>query len=78
MATSGATDFSLTRNKIIRAAARKIPAVRAGGVMGSAMIEDFNEALNAMVKHWQARPVTVDSVSGPNIIVQSRGRAPAI
>jgi hypothetical protein len=40
--------------------------------------EDFNEALNAMVKHWQARPVTVDSVRGPNIIVQSRGRAPAI
>lgn len=56
MATSGTADFTLTRNKIIRAAARKIQAVRAGGVMGQAMIEDFNEALNAMVKHWQATP----------------------
>lgn len=56
MATSGTADFNLTRNKIIRAAARKIQAVRAGSVMGAAMIADFDEALNAMVKHWQATP----------------------
>ena len=53
MATSGTATFARTRNEIISAAARKIGAIRAGETMGAQMLTDFDEALNALVKHWQ-------------------------
>lgn len=56
MATSGSADFTRTRNQICEAAARKIGAIRAGSTMSAQMLSDFAEALNGMVKHWQAKP----------------------
>ena len=55
MTTSGSSDFSLTRNQVIARAGRLIGAIKAGETMGSGEITDFAEALNAMVKAWQAK-----------------------
>lgn len=63
MATSGSSDFALTGNEIIRAAARKIQAVRAGASMNTQAIQDWRQALNSMVKHWQADDLHVWTVS---------------
>lgn len=54
MATSGSSDFSVTRLDICKAAARKVGAIVAGESMDADAAQDFSDALNAMVKHWQA------------------------
>lgn len=55
MATSGSyTSFAPTRNDIIKAAARKVGAIAAGETPDDGTIQDFSDALNVMVKHWQA------------------------
>jgi len=72
MATSGSSDFNRTGNEIIRAAARKINAVRAGATMGAEAIADWREALNAMVKHWQvAEELHVWTVAEAVLITQA-------
>lgn len=71
MATSGSSDFAMTRNEIIRAAARKINAVRSGATMGNAMIKDFDQALNAMVKQWQVEGLHVWTVTEATLFPQA-------
>mgnify|MGYP001603974646 FL=1 len=56
MAVSGSSDFTRTRNQIIARSGRLIGAVRAGATLSAQEILDFSEALNAMVKRWQATP----------------------
>lgn len=54
MATSGTATFSRNRDQIIKAAARRVGAIEAGETPDAGIVTDFAEALNAMVKAWQA------------------------
>lgn len=54
MATSGSVDFSIDRNGIINAALRLIRKLPEGGTATATQISDAAEALNLMVKTWQA------------------------
>lgn len=71
MATSGSIDFNLTRDQIIHAAARKVQAVRAGQTMSDQTLQDFAQALNAMVKRWQARGIHVWTVQEATLFPQA-------
>ena len=62
--------FQLTGNDIIKAAARKINAVRSGAQMGTAMIADFRQSLNAMVKHWEAQGLHLWTVGEATLFPQ--------
>lgn len=55
MATSGTYTSSRNRDQIIKRAARIVGAIEAGETMGSEELNDFAEALNAMVKAWQTQ-----------------------
>lgn len=55
MATSGSSDFNRTRDELIKAAYRKIGAIRATQTPNAQLITDGAEALNALVKHWQGK-----------------------
>lgn len=54
MATSGSTDWSLNRNQVITGALRKLAVLPSGGTASSAQISDAADALNAIVKAFQA------------------------
>lgn len=54
MTTSGTYTFNYNRDQIIRAAYRKIGAIRAGEIPSAQMTQDGADALNAMVKEWEA------------------------
>ncbi len=57
MATSGSTNFDLTRNQIIRAALRKVGAYDKGDSPEQADVNDAVETLNVLVKSWQNKGV---------------------
>lgn len=57
MATSGSTDFTRTRNEIINGALRLIGKSGRGKTASAADIDDAAEALELMVKAWQASGV---------------------
>jgi hypothetical protein len=59
MTTSGTSSFNVVRDDIIKAAARKIGAIRATQTPNAQMVTDFAQALNALVKHWQAKGLHV-------------------
>lgn len=54
MTTSGSYDFSQNRNELISRALRIMNVIEAGEVPTNETIENCSEALNAMVKAWQA------------------------
>lgn len=54
MATSGSTNWSLNRNQVITAALRKLGVLPSGGTPSAAQISDASDALNAIVKAFQA------------------------
>ena len=54
MATSGSTDFTLTRDQIISGALRLTGELAQGESPTSTQISEASEALNIMVKAWQA------------------------
>lgn len=54
MATSGSTNWSLNRNQVITGALRKLGVLPSGGTPTAAQISDANDALNALVKAFQA------------------------
>ena len=54
MATSGSTDFLLTRNQIITEALALIRVASEEEPLTAAMVEDASRSLNMMVKAWQA------------------------
>ena len=57
MATSGSTDFTVTRDQIIKGALRSINAIATGEPPTSAEISEGSEALNYMIKAWQAEGI---------------------
>lgn len=62
MATSGDTSFNVTRAELIRMAALKLGAIGHADTMQSAMSDDFNRQLNAMVKRWSGTGIKVWTV----------------
>lgn len=54
MATSGSSNFTATRNQIIRQAALDVGAIGANVAMPSSIMSDFAFRLNALVKRWGA------------------------
>lgn len=54
MATSGSTDFNRTRNELLTGALRLIGKSGRGKTASAADIDDASEALEMMVKAWQA------------------------
>lgn len=54
MATSNSTDWTLNRNQVITGALRKLGVLPSGGTPTSAQISDASDALNAIVKAFQA------------------------
>lgn len=59
MATSGTYTFNYNRDQIIRAAYRKIGAIEAGEIPSAEMTLDGADALNMMVKEWEATGIHV-------------------
>lgn len=57
MATSGSVDFNRTRNEIIEGALRLCGQTSPGETPGAAEVQDAAEALNMMVKAWQAQGI---------------------
>lgn len=72
MTTSGSSDFTINRDELCLAAARKVYAVRGSATtMPPKMLTDFTLALNAMVKHWQAQEIHVWTVSEATLFPQA-------
>lgn len=59
MATSGTSTFSRNRDQLIAAALRKIGAFESGETPDSAAVSEASDALNVMVKHWQASGIHI-------------------
>jgi hypothetical protein len=59
MATSGEATFGRNRDQIIRAALRKCGAFDSGETPDADSVTEAAEALNVMVKHWQASGVHI-------------------
>jgi hypothetical protein len=55
MATSGSTDFSLTRNQILEAALQRIGVLAAGETMSAEDMAVASRDLNLMIKTWQGQ-----------------------
>lgn len=54
MATSGSTDFSLSRDNLIKMAFQRLGVVAVGGTPSSAQVTEAALLLNAIVKSWNA------------------------
>lgn len=54
MATSGSYDFSVTRDDVIKASLRLIGVIASGETPTADEIKDSSQALNIMLKSWQA------------------------
>lgn len=59
MTTSGSYSFNYNRDQIIRAAYRKIGAIEAGEIPSAEMTLDGADALNMMVKEWEATGIHI-------------------
>ncbi len=59
MASSGTVTFSRNRDQLIKSALRKINAFESGETPDAEAVSDASEALNAMVKHWQATGIHI-------------------
>lgn len=84
MTTSGTATFSRNRDQLIASALRKISAFESGETPDSQSVSDAADALNAMIKHWQASGIhiwrmaegTVTPVVGQ--VSYTLGTAPAV
>lgn len=70
MATSGSTDFNVTRNDIINGALRALRLVSSGETAEPQEITDASEALNMLVKQWQGK---ADFAPGLKVWTRTRG-----
>lgn len=70
MTTSGTTSFNLNRDQIIRGAARKVGAFASGETPDAQTVSDFAEALNAMVKRWNAIGIHIWTESEATLFLQ--------
>lgn len=59
MSTSGLAVFSRNRDQLIASALRKISVTESGETPDSSMVSEASDALNAMVKHWQANGIHI-------------------
>lgn len=59
MTTSGTYSFNYNRDQIISSAARKLGVIAAGETLGANAIQDFADALNIMVKGWDASGIHI-------------------
>lgn len=57
MTTSNSTNFNLNRDQIIRGALRKIGAISSGETPDAQTVQDCSDALNALVKRWNAKGI---------------------
>lgn len=70
MATSGVYTFTQNRNQIIKRALRQLNVIDAGKSPSAAIVADAADALNAMVKAWQASGIHIWSVEEATLFVQ--------
>lgn len=54
MATSGSTDWTLTRDSLITMALRKLAVIPSGGSLTNSQISDTADSLNGIIKAFQA------------------------
>jgi hypothetical protein len=59
MATSGSTDFSLTRNEIIQESLELLGVVAAEETPAAADVETAARSLNMMIKSWQSKGISL-------------------
>lgn len=59
MSTSGTATFGRNRDQLIASALRKIGAFESGETPDDQSVRDASDALNAMVKHWQATGIHI-------------------
>lgn len=57
MASSGSVDFNRTRDQIIEGALRLVEVIASGETPANDEIQDASDALNQMVKAWQAQGI---------------------
>jgi len=70
MAVSTDVTFNYNRNQIIKAAARKVGAFQAGETPDAQTVQDFSDALNIMVKHWNAIGIHVWTETEATLFLQ--------
>jgi hypothetical protein len=63
MATSNSTDWSLNRDQVISSALRKLGVLPSGGTPSTAQVNDATDALQALVKAFQADGMPVWKVT---------------
>jgi hypothetical protein len=71
MATSGSTDWSLNRDQVITSALRKLAVLPSGQSPSTAMTSDASDALNALVKAFQADGMPLWKISSQSFTVVS-------
>lgn len=59
MTTSGTATFARNRDQLIGSALRKVSAFESGETPDAASVQDASDALNAMIKHWQATGIHI-------------------
>lgn len=59
MSTSGTTTFARNRDQLIASALRKCNAFESGETPDSQSVSDAADALNALIKHWQASGIYI-------------------
>lgn len=59
MTTSGTATFSRNRDQLIASALRKVSAFESGETPDAQSVQDASDALNALVKHWQASGINI-------------------
>lgn len=71
MATSGSTDWTLTRDQAITASLRKLAVLPSGGTPTASQISDATDALQAIVKAFQADGMPLWKISSQSFTVVS-------
>lgn len=71
MSTSNSTDWTLNRDQVITSALRKLSVLPSGGTPTSAQISDATDALQALVKAFQADGMPVWKMSTQTFTVTS-------
>lgn len=72
MTTSGTYTFARNRDQLIASALRKISAFESGETPDSQSVTDASDALNAMVKHWQATGIEIWEITEAILFPQMR------
>ena len=62
MATSGSYDFTITRDQIIAGALRLLGVIGQGDTPDAAQLSDCSEALNLLIKAWEAEGLPLWSI----------------